>query len=85
MPQLLANVSTGQLAEILRYHVVPSKVMKSDISDGMEVVTQLGKVVYFEVDAQSKIRINGADLIGPGIECTNGVIYAINDLILPPS
>ncbi|MBN2215437.1 MAG: fasciclin domain-containing protein, partial [Bacteroidales bacterium] len=49
---LLAD-PTGQLAEILLYHVVSGKVMSGDLSDGMMVETLQGKDIEVEIDGSN--------------------------------
>ena len=82
MDQLLAN-PTGQLTQILLFHVLPGKVMTSDISNGMQATTQQGKPVTYEVEGD-EFKVNGATLIVPDIEALNGVVHAIDAVILPP-
>lgn len=81
--QLLSN-PTGQLTQILLFHVLPGKVMAEDVTDGMQATTQQGKAVNFEV-ANGDIKVNGANVVVPDLEATNGVVHAIDAVILPPS
>jgi uncharacterized surface protein with fasciclin (FAS1) repeats len=82
LDQLLAN-PTGQLTQILLFHVLPGKVMAADVQNGMQATTQQGKAVTFEV-AGGAVKINGANVTVADIEATNGVIHAIDAVILPP-
>jgi uncharacterized surface protein with fasciclin (FAS1) repeats len=82
LDQLLAN-PTGQLTQILLFHVLPGKVTTADIDNGMQAVTQQGKAVNFEV-AGGSVKVNGATVSGPEIDASNGVIHAIDTVILPP-
>ena len=82
LDQLLQN-PTGQLTQILLFHVLPGKVMSSEITNGMSATTQQGKTVTFEV-AAGTVKVNGATVSAPDIEATNGVIHAIGAVILPP-
>ena len=82
LDQLLENPA-GQLTQILLFHVLPGKVMSSEITNGMSATTQQGKTVTFEV-AGGVVKINGAVVSTPDIEATNGVVHAIDDVILPP-
>jgi uncharacterized surface protein with fasciclin (FAS1) repeats/nucleoid-associated protein YgaU len=79
---LLQN-PTGQLTQILLFHVLPGRVMSPEITNGMSATTQQGQAVSFEV-AGGTIRVNGALVSAPDIEATNGVIHAIDAVILPP-
>jgi uncharacterized surface protein with fasciclin (FAS1) repeats len=82
LDQLLAN-PTGQLTQILLFHVLPGSVMSEDIDNGMQATTQQGKPVGFEV-AGSAIKVNGATVTVPDITASNGVVHAIDTVILPP-
>lgn len=82
MDQLLAN-PTGQLTQILLFHILPGRVTSADITNGMQATTQQGKPVNFEVSGDS-IKINGANLVVKDIPATNGVIHVIDAVILPP-
>lgn len=73
----------GQLTQILLYHVVPGKVMSTDLSDGMTADTAQGSPVTFTV-ADGKVMVNGANVVTADIEASNGVIHVIDQVILPP-
>ena len=82
LDQLLAN-PTGQLTQILLFHVLPGKVMAADIENGMQATTQQGKAVGFEVTGGA-VKVNGASVTAADIEASNGVIHALDTVILPP-
>ena len=70
------------LAAILTYHVIPGKVMSSDLTEGMMAATVNGAEVTITLDGGAKI--NGANIVQADIETTNGVIHVIDQVILPP-
>jgi transforming growth factor-beta-induced protein len=80
---LLADPS-GDLTQILLYHVLSGKVMAADVTDGLEVETLQGASVKFSV-ADGKVMINGATIVTTDIEASNGVIHVIDAVILPPT
>jgi uncharacterized surface protein with fasciclin (FAS1) repeats len=80
---LLAD-PTGDLTQILLYHVVPGKVMAADVADGLEAETAQGGKVKFTV-ADGKVMINGANIVATDIAASNGVIHVIDAVILPPA
>ncbi len=80
---LLAD-PTGDLTQILLYHVVPGKVMAADVTDGMEAETLQGGVVTFSV-ADGSVKINDANIVATDIETSNGVIHVIDAVLLPPA
>ena len=77
---LLENVET--LEEILFYHVIEGKVLSSMVSSG-PVTTLLGDPVEAVV-SDSGISFNGANVIGADVEASNGVVHAIDEVLLPP-
>jgi transforming growth factor-beta-induced protein len=79
---LLADPS-GDLTQILLYHVVPGKVMAADVSDGLEAETLQGAKVTFSIDGNSAM-IDDATIVATDIETSNGVIHVIDAVILPP-
>jgi uncharacterized surface protein with fasciclin (FAS1) repeats len=80
---LLADPS-GDLTQILLYHVVPGKVMAADVTDGLEAATVQGAPVTFSV-ADGVVKINDATIVTTDIEASNGVIHVIDAVIMPPA
>ncbi|MFO7634339.1 MAG: fasciclin domain-containing protein [Caldilinea sp.] len=80
---LLADPS-GDLTQILLYHVVAGKVMAADLSDGLTVATLQGGEVTFSL-SDSVAMVNDANIIVTDIETSNGVIHVIDSVILPPA
>ena len=70
------------LAGILTYHVVPGKVMSTDLSDDMMAATVNGADIMIDLD--SGVMVNDATVIAADIEASNGVIHVIDSVILPP-
>jgi len=82
LEELLAD-PTGDLAQILLYHVVSGRVMAADVSDGLEAETLQGATVSFSV-MDGEVKINDATIVTTDIEASNGVIHVIDAVILPP-
>ncbi len=80
---LVADPS-GDLTQILLYHVIPGKVMAADVTDGLEATTLQGSTVKFSVSADG-VKINDANIIMTDIEASNGVIHVIDAVITPPA
>jgi uncharacterized surface protein with fasciclin (FAS1) repeats len=70
-----------KLASVLKYHVVPIKIMSKDIfkRDSVETV-QGGKIL---LDVSYGIMVNRAKVMKTDIECRNGVIHVIDSVLLP--
>jgi uncharacterized surface protein with fasciclin (FAS1) repeats len=80
---LLADPS-GDLTKILLYHVVPGKVMSSDLSDGLQADTLEGSPVTFTI-SDSGAMVNDANIVAADIEVSNGVIHVIDKVLVPPA
>lgn len=83
LEDLLKPENKDQLVSILTYHVVPGKIMSSDLSDGQTAPTVNGKEI--EVSIGEGVMINGANVAMADVEASNGVVHVIDKVILPPS
>ncbi len=80
---LLKPENKAKLASILLYHVVPGKVMASDVTMLKQATTLDGPAITFTV-AGDKVSVNDANVIAADVEASNGVIHVIDSVILPP-
>jgi uncharacterized surface protein with fasciclin (FAS1) repeats len=78
---LLLPENKAVLIQILTYHVVPGKVMAADVTDG-DVATVEGQTV--KLSTMGGVTVNGATVVTPDVAASNGVIHAIDAVILPP-
>ena len=79
---LLAD-PTGDLTQILLYHVLGSSVESGDLQDGMMVETLQGNNIYVSIDMDGTVMINDATVIDADIVTDNGVVHVI-DAVLGP-
>ncbi|WP_370399164.1 fasciclin domain-containing protein [Sulfitobacter sp. JB4-11] len=78
---LLKPENKDQLVAVLTYHVVPGKVMSTDLTDDMEAATVQGDTVMIDLD--DGVKVDGANVTAADIETSNGVIHVIDAVILP--
>ena len=78
---LLKPENKDQLVSILTYHVVPGKIMSSDLSDDMNAETLQGGEIT--VDLDNGVMINDASVTSADVEASNGVIHVIDKVIMP--
>jgi uncharacterized surface protein with fasciclin (FAS1) repeats len=64
-----------QLTKVLTYHVVPGKVMSSDIAGMKSLQTVEGSSIR-----SSTLRVTKADIV-----TSNGVIHVIDEVMIPQS
>lgn len=85
--ELLLPENQDTLATILTYHVVSGAVMSTDLSDGQEVETVQGETLTVGV-SDSGVTLtdaggNTVDVVIADVEASNGVIHAIDGVVLP--
>jgi uncharacterized surface protein with fasciclin (FAS1) repeats len=79
---LLRPENKDQLTAVLTYHVVPGKVMSTDIAGKeMEVASVQGDTI--DVNATSGVMVDDATVTQADIEADNGVIHVIDTVIMP--
>lgn len=79
---LLKPENRAQLTAILTYHVVPGKIMSTDIAGAKTSVDSV-QGGALAVDATHGVMINDAMVVTADIETDNGVIHVIDTVLLP--
>jgi uncharacterized surface protein with fasciclin (FAS1) repeats len=81
---LLKPENKAKLTAILTYHVVAGKVMAADAIklDGKMAATVNKQEIAIKVK-DGKVMINDATVIIPDVAASNGVIHAIDTVLLP--
>jgi uncharacterized surface protein with fasciclin (FAS1) repeats len=87
--QWLEPDNKEKLVELLKYHVVPGKVLSTDITTETESVGNLaGSQLNVDMktgDTDSGVTINTATVTETDIKASNGVIHIIDKVIVPAS
>ena len=79
---LLKPENKDQLISVLTYHVVPGKIMSSDIA-GTATMVESVQGSELDVDATEGVTVDGATVVTADIETDNGVIHVIDRVVLP--
>ena len=79
---LLKPENKDQLIDILKYHVVPGKVMAKDVVGLTEAKAANGKKLRVKV-ADGKVKINQSNVVKTDVASSNGVIHVVDKVILP--
>ena len=80
---LLLEENKDQLIAILTYHVVPGKVMSTDLTDDMTAKTVQGGDLTIDLD--DGVKVNEATVTTADVETSNGVIHIVDTVIIPAS
>jgi uncharacterized surface protein with fasciclin (FAS1) repeats len=75
---------TGELAEILKYHVVGATALSGSLSDGDKFTTLEGYDIEVTINNDG-VFINDAKVIFADYEAPNGVVHVIDAVITPPT
>jgi transforming growth factor-beta-induced protein len=76
------DIPVDLLYEIVSYHILPQAVLSNQLVDGVEEQTLLaGETVV--VDLTDGVKINDSNVIIPDVRAINGVIHAIDGVLLP--
>ncbi len=79
--QLVQPENRELLKKIISYHILPGKVPASAVETG--IATSIGgQPLYLEATAE-KVTVNGINVVQPDILASNGVIHAVEQMILP--
>jgi len=70
-----------ELTRVLTYHVVPGKVMSSDVVNLDSAKTVEGQEL--RIDASDGVKINKSNVVKADIETSNGVIHVIDSVLIP--
>ncbi len=78
---LLKPENKSKLQKILKYHVVPGKVMAADVKAG-KVPTAAGNKLTIAIK-DGKVMVDKATVVKTDIGASNGVIHVIDTVVLP--
>jgi len=78
LASLLLPENKAQLQRVLTFHVVPGRVLSTDLLTTTAAATLAGPAVSFG------LRVGEANVIAADILCSNGVIHVIDRVLMPP-
>ena len=83
---LLKPENKGQLADILKYHVVAGEVNAADIPLGVNQVPTIkegGDTKVTTTRWGNNVTVDFARVVTPDIQTSNGVIHVIDRVLIP--
>lgn len=85
LQQLQQPENRATLIQLLRYHVVSGEVTANELTAG-DLKTLEGEPLNVQVNtATNQISVNNASVVQANVQATNGVIHAINQVLIPPN
>ena len=82
---LVKPENRAKLAAILTYHVVAGKVPAATVVTLDEASTVEGSKITIEVKDGSVFLNGNTKVIITDVQCSNGIIHAIDTVLMPPS
>eukprot|EP00903_Cladosiphon_okamuranus_P003774 g3772.t1 len=82
--KLLMPANKEKLRSLLLYHVIPGKVLSSDLKDDMEVTTANGELLEIDIDGD-EIKAEDAKVFSTDTMAKNGVMHSVGEVIVPES
>ncbi|TDE01660.1 fasciclin domain-containing protein [Flavobacterium sandaracinum] len=88
-PGGIAGVSPANLTKVLQYHVVsPANVLAASLTEGQVVTPILVPAQTFTIQLSGGAKIKDArnrisNIIITDVQCSNGVIHAVDKVLLP--
>ena len=79
---LLKPENKDKLIAVLKYHVVPGKVMAKDVVKVDSAKTAQGSSVTVTGEGKT-VKVDNATVVKTDIEASNGVIHVIDTVIIP--
>ncbi len=79
---LMKPENKARLTAILTYHVVPGRVLASQVTGMSSAATVNGQAITIASDGGT-LTVGGAGLIKTDVLCSNGVIHVIDTVLLP--
>ena len=78
---LVKPENKAKLTSILTLHVLPGKVMASDITGAMNPASVNGEKL--NIATGNGVTVNGAKVTMADVEASNGVIHVIDTVLMP--
>lgn len=82
LDDLLTTGNEEAMQNVLKYHIVKGRILRSDLTDGKILKTLQGQDLKITV-RNSQAYINGVAITADSYISTNGVLYLIKDLLIP--
>jgi transforming growth factor-beta-induced protein len=79
LARLLETGNVAILSKVLRYHVVPGRILAADLTEGQTVTTVEGTTL--RITLAGGARVNNARITTTDIAATNGVVHLIDGVL----
>ncbi len=81
--ELMMPDKADELKEILLFHIVPKQISISDIDKQVKEKTLEGGELDLTIHGDT-LHVNDAKVVGDSIKTSNGIIFTIDKVLIPP-
>jgi len=82
LKDLMKTENRQRLQQLINNHLIAGKLTVADLQDGAMLKTAGGQ--HLKVSKQgNKVTLNGAEITEADILCKNGVLHAVNKVLMP--
>lgn len=81
---LLKPENKAKLANLLKYHIVPNKILTTDIKDGSSSFKTLEGQDIIINKTMTGATVNNVPVVTGEIAASNGAVYVIDSVLMPP-
>ncbi len=78
---MLQPENNTSLMDVLNLHVVAGKIHLKDLKDGEKLKTMNGRELHVQVK-EGVILVDGAKVLGNEVQASNGLIYALDTVMM---
>lgn len=78
----VGEMGEQELADVLRYHVIPEEITSEQLAQMTEVTMGTGEMVSITQE-NGQMTVAGATITSPDIRAENGVIHGIDQVLQP--
>lgn len=82
---LMKDDKKNDLQNILQYHVSIGVFKENMLQDGQKIGQANGDNITISKSADGKLKVNGTANVLAAIPASNGLIYVIDEVLLPPA
>ncbi len=78
---LLETENREALQDLLRYHVVPGRYTRAQLTDGLELTTLSGQTLSVRVGTDGLVTVDGVAVVDSDVDASNGVIHTVGRVL----
>lgn len=83
LDELLKPENKERLTSLLKFHIVPGRLMSNDVKDLKAPKTLQGQELKINAAGDDNVMVNDAKVLTAGVTASNGVIHMLDAVLMP--